>query len=158
MSRSAILIGRLLSDAVRMLIQSIIILLIAFLLGATFATGILGMLLILLTIAFFGVAWSGIYLSIGLATKSSETTTTIGVVMLFPLWFMSISLVPFDFLPGWAQVVSSYNPVSYGVGAVRALMSAGFDWGIILQAYLVIALVCIVTWGVALYSFKRLVR
>jgi len=65
-SRYAILLGRLTSDAFRVLIQSTIIMVLAFLLGARPVTGILGMLLMLLTIAFFGLAWSGISLAIGL--------------------------------------------------------------------------------------------
>ncbi|MGA3059397.1 MAG: ABC transporter permease [Candidatus Bathyarchaeia archaeon] len=157
-SRSAILLGRLLSDAVRMLIQSAIILVIAYLLGATFATGVFGILLVFLTVVFFGVAWSGIYLAVGLATKSSEATTTIGVVMLFPLLFISIALVPFKFLPRWAQTVSSFNPVSYGVNVIRSLMSTGFNWGIVLPAYAIIALVATLTWGATLYQFRKVVK
>jgi ABC-2 type transport system permease protein len=157
-NRPAILLGRLSSDAVRMLIQSGIIIVIAYLLGATFVTGVFGILLLFLTVVFFGVAWSGIYLAVGLATKSSEATTTIGVVMLFPLLFISTALVPFKFLPRWAQTVSNYNPVSYGVNGVRALTSSGFNWGTILPAYTVIALVAIVTWGATLYQFRKVIR
>src|SRR5512136_1224437 len=54
-SRYAILLGRLTSDAFRVVIQSIIIIALSLLpfVGDTYATGVPGILLILLTIAFF---------------------------------------------------------------------------------------------------------
>ena len=53
-SRYAILLGRLTSDAFRIVVQSAIILALAYALGATVTTGVVGILLILFTVAFFG--------------------------------------------------------------------------------------------------------
>ena len=156
-SRYAILLGRLTSDAFRVLIQSTIIMVLAFLLGARPVTGILGMLLMLLTIAFFGLAWSGISLAIGLKTRSSETVFAFGSFLTFPLLFMSTALTPLDFMPDWIQTVSMFNPISYTVDAVRVLMINGFVWHTILSAYLVIGLVAIVTLSSTLYLFRKVV-
>jgi len=157
-SRPAILLGRLLSDAVMMLIPTGIILALAYVLGATFATGALGILLILFTLAFFEIAWSGIGLAAGLTTKSSEAVTGLGTLIMFPLVFMSTALVPLQFLPNWIQAVSNFNPISYGVNAVRVLMSTGFDWNTIMPAYAVLALLTAVTMGATLYQFGRVVK
>ena len=156
-SRYAILLGRLTSDAFRVLIQSTIIMVLAFLLGARPVTGILGMLLMLLTIAFFGLAWSGISLAIGLRTRSSETVFAFGSFLTFPLLFMSTALTPLEFMPDWIQTVSMFNPISYTVDAVRVLMINGFVWHTILSAYLVIGLVAIVTLSSTLYLFRKVV-
>src|SRR6266571_5068898 len=88
-SRTAILLGRISTDIFRVVVQSSIILFLAFLLGASPVTGFLGYLLILFTIAFFGLAWSGISLSIGLKTRSAETVFGIAGTLTFPLLFMS---------------------------------------------------------------------
>jgi len=157
-SRPAILLGRLLSDAVMTLIPAGIVLALAYGLGATFATGVPGILLILFTLAFFEIAWSGIGLAAGLATKSSQAVTGLGAVIIFPLVFLSTALVPFLFLPNWVQTVSNFNPISYGVNAVRSLMSTGFDWNTIIPAYGVLALLTAVTMGTTLYQFRRLVK
>ena len=93
-SRPAILLGRLATDAFRVTVQSIIILALAYALGFRLASGIPGVLLILFIIAFFGLAWSGISLALGLRTKSSETVFGIGAFLTFPLLFMSTALVP----------------------------------------------------------------
>jgi ABC-2 type transport system permease protein len=156
-SRYAILLGRLTSDAFRVLIQSTIIMALAFLLGATPVTGILGMLLMLLTIAFFGLAWSGISLAIGLKTRSSETVFAFGSFLTFPLLFMSTSLTPLNYMPEWIQTVSMFNPISYTVDAVRVLMIDGFVWNTIISAYLVIGFIALITLGSTIYLFRKVV-
>src|SRR5712692_1259271 len=106
-SRYAILLGRLTTDAFRVVIQSAIILALAYALGARVTTGVVGILLMLFTIALFGLAWSGISLALGLRTKSSETVFGIGAFLTFPLLFMSTALTPLSFMPQWMQNVSN---------------------------------------------------
>ena len=156
-NRAAILLGRLLSDAFRVVVQSAIILALAFLLGADMATGAVGVLLIFLIVAFFGLAWSGISLAIGLKTKSSETVFGLGGIVTFPLLFMSTALVPTSLMPSWMQTVSNLNPITYAVNAVRALTITGFDWGSVLEAFGVIGLIAVVTLGATLYLFRKVV-
>jgi len=156
-SRYAILLGRLTSDAFRVVVQSIIILTLAYALGASVVTGIVGILLMLITIAFFGLAWSGISIAIGLKTKSSETVFAIGGFLTFPLLFMSTSLTPYSFMPDWIKTVSTFNPISYTVDAVRVLMIDGFTWSTVLSAYAVIGLIAAVTLGATLYLFRKVV-
>src|SRR5487761_712446 len=157
-SRPAILLGRLSTDAFRVLIQSIIILVLAYALGVRVATGILGIALILFIIAFFGLAWSGISLALGMKTKSSETVFGIGAFLTFPLLFMSTALVPVSFMPTWMQNVSNYNPITFAVNGVRDLSLPGyFSWGAEISALAVIALITVVTMGATLYLFRKVV-
>jgi ABC-2 type transport system permease protein len=156
-SRYAILLGRLTSDAFRVVVQSAIILALAYALGATVVTGVVGILLMLFTVAFFGLAWSGISLTIGLKTRSSETVFAIGGFLTFPLLFMSTALTPKLFMPDWISNVSNFNPISYTVDAARALMVTGYDWGTVLKAFGVIGLIAVVTLGATLYLFRKVV-
>jgi ABC-2 type transport system permease protein len=163
MSRPAILLGRLSSDAFRVVVQTAIILALAYVLGAaenspfTVTTGVVGIVLIFFTLAFFGLAWSGISLALGMKTRSAETVFAIGGVITFPLLFLSPSLFPISFLPTWVQDVSMFNPVSYAVNASRALMINGYDWGTILPAWGVIGLVALITMSATLYQFRKVV-
>ena len=157
-SRSAILFGRLLSDAFRVVVQSLIILALAyFFLGANLATGIPGVLMIFLLVAFFGLAWSGISLTIGLKTKSAETVFGLGGILTFPLLFMSTALVPVSQMQTWMQDVSQVNPISYTVDAVRALTLSGFDWTKILSAFGYVGAIAVFSLGATLYLFRKVV-
>ena len=166
-NRSAILFGRILSDIFRVVAQTVIILALAYPLGVFPETGFLGYLLIIFTVAFFGLAWSGISLALGLKTKSAETVFGIAGFLTFPLLFMSTALVGQKVMPDWMQAVSSYNPISFAVNAIRNLITGctpdlsncaiGYDWSTILQAYGVIALIGILTLGATLYLFRRVV-
>jgi ABC-2 type transport system permease protein len=158
-SRYAILLGRLTSDAFRVVVQSIIIIALSFLpiVGDSYKTGIPGILLILVIIAFFGLAWSGISLALGMKTRSSETVFAIGGFITFPLLFLSTALVPVSFQQSWIKDISNFNPISYAVNACRVLMITGFDWSTILQAFGVIALVAVITLSATLYQFRKVV-
>src|SRR5213593_2746780 len=166
-SRASILLGRLLSDAFRVFAQSLIILVLAYGLGVFPVTGFIGYVLILFTVAFFGLAWSGISLALGLRTKSAETVFGIAGFLTFPLLFMSTALVGQTAMPAWMQTVSSYNPISFAVNAIRNLITGctpdlsncaiGYDWSTILQAYGVIALIGALTLGATLYLFRKVV-
>jgi ABC-2 type transport system permease protein len=157
LSRPAILLGRLSSDAFRVVLQTAIILGLAYALGAHVTTGVIGIVLIFFTLAFFGLAWSGISLAIGMRTRSSETVFAIGGVITFPLLFLSPALFPISFLPAWVKEVSMFNPVSYAVNASRTLMINGYNWGTILPAWGVIGLVALITMSATLYQFRKVV-
>ncbi len=164
-NRSAILLGRLVSDAFRVVVQSAIILVLAYILGFNVAAGAWGIVVILVVIAFFGLAWSGISLAIGLRTRSAETVFGIGGFLTFPLLFMSTALVPTSAMPDWMASVSNFNPISFAVNAVRGLslpssslakLGLAFP-GDLLSAFAYIAIIAVLTIGATLYLFRKVV-
>ena len=46
----------------------------------------------------------------------------IGQAITMPLFFASNALYPIELMPGWLQVVSRVNPLSYEVDALRGLL------------------------------------
>ncbi|HUI86674.1 MAG TPA: ABC transporter permease [Nitrososphaerales archaeon] len=157
-NRSAILLGRLSSDAFRVIVQSLIILVLAYILGFNAATGLAGILVMLVVIAFFGLAWSGISLALGLRTRSAETVFGIAGFLTFPLLFMSTALVPVTAMPSWMQSVSNVNPISYAVNAVRDLaIPHSFSLTAIASAFGYIGVIAVLTLGATLYLFRKVV-
>src|SRR5436309_328089 len=156
-SRASILLGRLLSDAFRVFAQSLIILVLAYGLGVFPVTGFIGYVLILFTVAFFGLAWSGISLALGLRTKSAETVFGIAGTLTFPLLFMSTALMDKSLMPLWMVRVSAYNPISLAVNAIRELIMNGYNWNSFLLSFGVISLIGIITMGATFYEFKKVV-
>jgi ABC-2 type transport system permease protein len=153
--RSAILVGKVASDGARILIQSSVIILLGLPLGVTFASGPLGLFLVLVIAAAFGIAWSGISNLIALASRNSEVTMMVSILTTFPLLFLSTAMMPMELLPGWIQVVATYNPMSYVASAFQQLIIRGFDFGVILAAFLVIIASGIITLSGASLMFRR---
>jgi ABC-2 type transport system permease protein len=156
-SRAAILLGRLLNDLLIMMIQSGIIIGVAALLGLTIATGVPGLLLIFVTLAFFDLAWSGLLLSVGLKSRKAETVSAVGNLLAFPLLFISSALFPTSIMPAWAQTVSKYNPLSYASDVTRDLIKGGLTWGTFAMAYAIIGLIAVVTFAATLYQFRKVI-
>ncbi len=156
-SRSAILLGRLVTDLLVLMVQSVIIIGVAMLLGLSIATGVGGLLLILVTFAFFGLAWSGLALAVGLKTKKAETLSAVGNILAFPLIFISSALFPTSIMPLWARTVSDYNPLSYVANVTRGLVEGGLTWSTFASAYAVIGLMAILTFAATLYQFRKVI-
>jgi ABC-2 type transport system permease protein len=61
-------------------------------------------------------------------------------------------------MPGWMQVVNDWNPVTYLIEAMRALMVTGYDWGAIGKAVLALAILGTLLQGATLWAFRRLAK
>lgn len=156
-TRPAILLGRLLTDIIVVVAQSIITIVVALLMGVKISSGLPGVLLILLTTAFFELALSGIFLTVGIRTRKTETISALSGVIFFPLIFVSSAMFPISFFPAWAQTVSKYNPVSYASDVTRDLVVGGLTYSTILYAYVLIGGIAIVTFAATLYQFRKVI-
>src|ERR1700760_4152218 len=101
MARSAVLAGRLVADTGRMTVTILIIIGVGYAVGFRFIQG-------------FGPAGAMILLAI-----------VFGVVLLFPLPFLSSAFVPIRTMPGWLQAFANNQPVTYVVDTMRALALGG---------------------------------
>ena len=122
MNRAAVFIGKTLAEMVRIAIQVSIILGLGVLLGANIATGIPGAVAIAgvaIVFSLWFVAFSNV---LAILTKDQESTIIGANLLLFPLLFVSSAFLPLDTLPNWIQTVATYNPVTYGVDAARAII------------------------------------
>lgn len=156
-SRSAILLGRLLTDVVVVVAQSIITIIVALAMGVQIFTGFPGILLILVTVAFFELALSGIFIFVGMRSRKTETISAIGNAVFFPLIFVSSAMFPVSFFPSWAQTISKYNPVSYAADVTRQLVQGGLTWSSAVTAYSVIGGIAIVAFAATLYQFRKVI-
>lgn len=124
-ARSAVLSGRILSDALRCAFNIVLLVTVGMLLGFRFATGVVPIMGAFLLAITFGVAmaWTGAW--IGLTVHSPETVSTVGTIWVMPLTFLSSLFVPIQTLPGWLQVFVKANPLSNVADALRALTLGG---------------------------------
>ena len=156
-ARGSILAGEMVPLFFQAAVMAGVLLLVSLLLGASLETGVGGFLLILALSGLFGIAFAGLSFIPALLTKSEQATSALSLLM-FPVVFISTAFVPADLMPGWMQVVNDWNPVTYQIEAVRALMVDGYDWGAIGRALLAMAAIGAVLLAGTLISFRRLAR
>lgn len=153
--RSSILLGKLAADGTRMVAQALIIVGVAFLMGTRFETGLGGILLMVVLSALFGVAWAGLSNVVALRTRNAELTMLIGVLITFPVLFLSTAFMPLALLPDWLETVAVFNPITYLVDALRALVNEGWLWREVGESLAVTAALAVLTMTAATRSFRR---
>lgn len=121
--RSGFLIGRLIAEAVRIVISTIVVYGVAFALGLRFTVGAVPGLVSLLIPVLFGTSWA--LLVIAVATVSGRAQIEqLGVPFLL-LMFFTTGFAPADQYPGWLQPVVRYQPMSTATDAMAGLTSGG---------------------------------
>lgn len=153
--RAAILFGRLCADVVVMVAEGLIVIAIAFAMGADINTGLPGALITLVFGAFLGVCFSALSIFIALYTRSSETTMVIGMLTSLPLLFLSSAFFPLELQPHWVRVVAAINPVAHVVKSGQLLFNFGYDWSQLAGTVGVLAIAGAVTFTAAIYAFRR---
>lgn len=153
--RSAILLGKVATDGTRMMIQALLVIAISYVMGFRMDTGVPGITLTLLIAASFGVAWAGLSNMVALATRNAEITMMSGILLTFPILFMSTSMMPPALLPSWLETVARWNPASYVIDAIRALANTGYDWTAVGQAFGIVGIVAVFTFSGAIRLFRR---
>ena len=122
MNRTAVFLGKTAAEILRILIQIGIILVLGVLLGADIATGVPGALGIMLVGVVFSMWFVSLSNTLAILTRDQESTIIGANLLQFPLLFVSTAFLPLRVLPDWIQTVATYNPITYGVDAARALM------------------------------------
>src|SRR4029077_8196380 len=121
-SRAALVSGKAFAAGVRSISQVIIVLALSAILGVALTWNplrILGaMLLVVLGSAFFSM----LSVTIAGVVLSRERLMGIGQAITMPLFFASNALYPVALMPGWLQVLSRGNPLSYEVDGLRGLL------------------------------------
>jgi ABC-2 type transport system permease protein len=119
-----LVLGKALSAGVRALSQAVIIYVLALLLGVKMNWALPGLVGVLATIILGAALFSTLSLIIASLVKTRERFMGMGQVITMPLFFASNAIYPISMMPGWLQIISHGNPLTYEVDALRALMLA----------------------------------
>ena len=124
-SRTAIVLGRLIAEGAKSVLITVVIVLIALPFGITVASGPLGFLVLIVLTAAWGVVFAGFMQLIALKTRSAAATQS-GSLVFFPLLFLTPNFVPRELLTRPMEIAASLNPVTYLMEALRSLILEGF--------------------------------
>jgi ABC-2 type transport system permease protein len=129
--RGAMIGGRLMGQAIVVVIQSLILVGLALAIGADFPGGVLGVAVLIGSAVVLGTAFGA--LSIGLALVMRKEESVIGAVqlLLLPLTFLSSVFMQRELVPGWIRDVARFNPAEWAVQAGREAVGVDVDWSLV---------------------------
>jgi ABC-2 type transport system permease protein len=122
-SRSAIVLGKVLGGTTLSTIQGLIFLAFAPLVGVHIRFE--DLLLVALTVFLVSFALTALGFAIAWPMDSSQSFHAIINLFLIPLWLLSGALFPVAGAAGWIRVLMWINPLTYGVEALRDLLYPG---------------------------------
>jgi len=155
-SRVAIVLSRVLHSTAQVVVQVLIMLLVAWALGAHLNLNPLDLGLGLLVVVLLGLCFAAVSNGFAIVLQREEPLVIIGNLMTLPLMFFSTALVPVNFMPAWIKYVSAINPINYAVEAVRAVLVGTPDLSSYGIAALILTLFTVAALWWAVSSFNAL--
>ena len=119
-SRTTIFLGKAFGGMTTSLIQAAILLIVGFVIGIHYTP--LSMVFIVIIILLLSFTLTSLGLTLGSHMESLEGFQLIVSFVVFPLFFLSGALFPLDNLPTWLSILTTLDPVTYAVGALREVM------------------------------------
>ena len=121
MSRSAVLVGRTVSDIVYNLLSILIMGLTGLVVGWRVRGSLLDALGGVLLLLLFAYAFSWVMAYVGLLVPSPEVVNNASFIVIFPVTFIANTFVPSENLPTVLRHFAEWNPVSAITQAARVL-------------------------------------
>jgi ABC-2 type transport system permease protein len=137
--RSALITGKAFAAGVKSVIQAVVVILIAAVLGVALTWNPLKLIAVAGIVILGSAFFSCLSMTIAGIVLSRDRLMGIGQAITMPLFFGSNALYPVSVMPGWLQAISGANPLSYQVDALRGLLLGtpahlALDFGVLLVA------------------------
>ncbi len=147
-SRVAIMNASVAEQSVSTIVQTLIIVALGAVGGATYPGGAAGIVVLTVAAILIGVFWGALSNMTGMLLRSREAIIGVYTLFMLPLMFLSSGFMQQSFLPGWMQAIASRNPLNWEVQIGRSALSAQPDWpaiavrsgGLLVLALLAIAI------------------
>ncbi len=155
--RSSIVMGKSLSAGVRGIFQAVVILLLAWIIRIPLRFEILNVLGVIFTIVLFGMCIASLSICLVSLLKTRERVMGAAQAVIMPLFFASNAIYPVEIMPAWLRAIVIFNPLSYVVDALRALLLSG-DYS---RLPLDIGVLFLTTFGLTFFAsilFKRVIN
>jgi ABC-2 type transport system permease protein len=152
-SRTALALGRLSSEAVKSIGMTTVIVLLALPFGITMASGPLGFVLLVVLTAGWAVGYSGFLQFVAMKTRSAATNSA--SLVFFPLLFLTPNFVPRDLLTRPMEIAATLNPVTYVMEAMRSLILEDLNWTVIGRGFLVVAVFVALMLAINVRTMRR---
>ena len=149
----SIILGKVMAQTVRGLIQGFLILGLSMLL---FGVQIYGSPFIMFVVLLLGTAsFVGVGIIMTAIAPDQETAQMMTMILQFPMMFISGIMFPIDQLPGWMQYIGKALPLYYAADALRKVVILNAGLNVILPDIAILALYSILTMAAAIPLFEK---
>lgn len=155
--RGTLLLGLMTADVVLIIALATPVAGLGILIGIDPATGPLGMVAFVLMAGLWGLAFTGFPYSIALRT-GNPTAVNNTFLLFFPFAFLTTAYLPQASMTGWLATATRFNPTTYFLEGMRALLQEGWKWRAIGKALLATAGVGAVSFSLAFASLRGRVK
>lgn len=157
-SRGAIITGRLAQQGVVTIVQSVIIITLAWIVGAHFPGGLIGVFVLILSAMVLGGAISSLSIALALLLRKEESVIAASNLILLPLTFLSSAFMQENLIAHWIRVAAGFNPVDWAVNTGRQAITAAVDPAYISVHGLLLVLFMITCGWLATRAFRSYQR
>lgn len=126
--RPSLIAARLVVGAVMIAVQSLVIMGLAVIAGASFDSGVLGIAVLIIVAILLAASFGSLSIGLALLIRREETLIAVVQFLLLPISFMSVTFMQRNLMPEWMQTISSFNPLNWAVESGRDAVSASPDW------------------------------
>jgi ABC-2 type transport system permease protein len=137
--RVALVTGKAFAAGVRSTCQVVVVLVLSAILGVHLTANPLKWVATVVVVVLGAAFFSCLSMTIAGLVLKRDRLMGIGQAITMPLFFGSNALYPVKLMPGWLQVISRINPLSYEVDALRGLLINSADHLLLDFAVLIVA-------------------
>jgi ABC-2 type transport system permease protein len=120
--RSALITGKAFAAGLRSVIQAAVVVVLSAILGVALTTNPLKLIATAFIVVLGSAFFSCLSMTIAGLALRRDRLMGIGQAITMPLFFTSSALYPVELMPGWLQVLTRFNPLSYEIDALRGLL------------------------------------
>jgi ABC-2 type transport system permease protein len=151
--RTALLLGRVLTNVVVLLGQSVVIVVIGFAFG--FRVPAAGLFIGLAVLVPTAVSLAALSYAFALTLRRQEMFAPMASTVIVPMLLLSGALLPMSAAPGWLDAISRATPFRYAVDGLRAAFAGRYSSGPLLTGVVVSLLFAVVAVTVGTRTFIR---
>ena len=152
-NRLSIILGKVMAQTIRGLIQGAIIVMLALLLFGVVIYGSILLVVALLLLTVFSFVGLGILITS--FTGREETATMVMMTLMFPMMFLSGVFFPIQQMPSFMQDIAHLLPLTYAAGALRKVMVLGAGLDAVATEVVILLGFGIVLLAIAVPMFKK---
>ena len=123
--RLSVVVGKALAAGVRGIFQGVMVFILALIIGINLRFDPLDVAGVFIAAVLLAMCFASLSMTLASFLKTRDRMMGIGQAITMPLFFASNAIYPVSLMPVWLQYISKFNPLSYGVDAMRCMLLTG---------------------------------